>query len=283
MTKTVVGLFGSYDEAQAVVRDLREGGFAAGDISIVANRKPAEGSEVEEVETLGSGVGTGAAIGGIAGLILGLGALVIPGIGPIIAAGPIAAALTGAGIGAAAGGLLGTLSHMGVPEDEANFYAEGIRHGGALVAVHAHDNQVQSALDILNGHGAVDVDERDDDSDPVLDSDGIVTPVSGDVATDPANRVRVYDRPSRYEDVEPEFRTHFQANYPDPVQRYEDYEPAYRLGHRYASLPEYKDRNFEALEADLRSEYEGTRGAHPWMAVREAVHHAFQRIRGQRA
>ena len=87
--------------------------------------------------------------------------LAIPGIGPIIAAGPIAAALAGAGIGAATGGLIGGLTDLGIPDEEAHTYAEGVRRGGTLVTATAHtEMQAARAVDILHRHGAVDIEER---------------------------------------------------------------------------------------------------------------------------
>jgi hypothetical protein len=107
-----------------------------------------------------TGAGTGAVLGGIAGLLVGAGALAIPGIGPIVAAGPLAAALTGAGLGAAAGGLIGALAGWGIPEEEAGLYAEGVRRGGTLVGVTAEGARVQKAADILERNGAVDIERR---------------------------------------------------------------------------------------------------------------------------
>src|SRR5690606_38716981 len=108
-------------------------------------------------EGAGVGAGIGAVLGGLGGLLVGLGALTIPGIGPVIAAGPLAAALTGlagAGAGAVAGGvtggLIGALTGLGVPEENAQYYAEGIRRGGVLVTARVADNRTSEAVDILN-------------------------------------------------------------------------------------------------------------------------------------
>ena len=156
MTRTVVGLFRDPVEAQVAVRDLELAGFAQSDISVVTR----EGSASEEHT---SGAMKGAAIGGVAGALLGLAALAIPGIGPVLAAGPIAAALTGAGVGAATGGMFGALSEMGVPEHEAQYWEEGVRRGGTLVVVHATAETSDRAQSVLDRHGALD-DEADADS-----------------------------------------------------------------------------------------------------------------------
>ena len=87
----------------------------------------------------------------------GVVALAISGIGPMIAAGPIAAALGGLGIGTAAGGVIGLLRDHGITEEEAEYYAEGLRRGGAVVAVHARGDRAGDASGVLNQNGAADV------------------------------------------------------------------------------------------------------------------------------
>jgi uncharacterized membrane protein len=163
-TKTIVGVFDSVSEAQEAVRELETQGITRNDISVVAN-KNAVGYETLDKTDKASDVvadaGIGAAIGGVGGLLLSAaGAITIPVIGPILAAGPIAAALTGAGIGAAAGGLVGALTESGVPEEHAKYYAEGVRRGDVLVTVRATTSQTDRVCDILDRHNAIDVDDR---------------------------------------------------------------------------------------------------------------------------
>ena len=169
MSKTVIGLMDNIGEAQDVVKDLVASGIDRDDIGFMANQKHAVPESAHLNEGEGSraasgaltGAGTGAALGGIAGLALAFAPLAIPGIGPILAAGPIAAALTGAGIGAVAGGLIGGLTNLGVPEEEAHYYAEGVRRGGILVTVAADsDSEAETAVDVMRRHGAVDIDQR---------------------------------------------------------------------------------------------------------------------------
>jgi hypothetical protein len=123
-----------------------------------------EGTAGEKKTTGGTSIGQniagGALFGGLGGLLIGLGALAIPGLGPIVAAGPIATTLAGAGIGAAGGGLIGALKDAGVPDEEAGVYAESIRRGGTMVTVRAPEVLRDRVADILDEHGAVDVDER---------------------------------------------------------------------------------------------------------------------------
>ena len=177
MAKTVVGLFDDFTEAQNVVQDLVNAGFSRNDISIAANQTASGytgdtagdgGAASGEGHAVGKDAGVGAGVGGVVGLLVGLGALTIPGIGPVLAAGPLAAALgitvgstvTGALIGGAGGALIGALTHIGVPKEHAEYYNEGVRRGGTLVTVNAPDDMAQQAVDILNGRGAVDIDER---------------------------------------------------------------------------------------------------------------------------
>jgi hypothetical protein len=176
MAKTVVGLFDTTAEAQSVVQELINNGFQSNDISLVANDAKGEYASYREAGAEGSstaeGAGAGAVgggvLGGVLGLLVGVGALAIPGIGPVLAAGPLAAALgtagastlVGAGIGAAAGGIIGALVGAGIPEEDAGFYAEGIRRGGTLVLVKASDDMADRAYDAMRRYGAVDVDER---------------------------------------------------------------------------------------------------------------------------
>jgi hypothetical protein len=109
-----------------------------------------------------AGAGIGAAIGGLGGALMGLGLLVIPGVGPALAAGALASALVGAGIGGAAGGVAGALANAGIPEEDANQYAEGVRRGGHLVVVTSSDDKIDSAQAILYRHNPVSMKDRAD-------------------------------------------------------------------------------------------------------------------------
>ncbi|HVF58015.1 MAG TPA: YsnF/AvaK domain-containing protein [Pyrinomonadaceae bacterium] len=172
MAKTIIGLFDNRAEAQKVVQELLEDGFRREDISIMS--KGAEGTGKggdgkveyveeeghEQIEDMAKGAGTGALFGGLAGLLVGLTALAIPGLGPVVASGPLAAAIAGAGIGATAGGLISGLTRLGVPEEDANYFAEGVRRGGTLVSVNASDETANDAVAVMKHHGAVEIDKR---------------------------------------------------------------------------------------------------------------------------
>jgi uncharacterized membrane protein len=162
--KTIVGSFDSFDEAQRVARDLVADGFVDRDVSVVASDVRSDvapaANAVETSNATATGAITGGVVGGAAGLAASLVGLTIPGIGPIIAAGPIVATLSGAGVGAVAGGLIGGLSDVGVPKEHAEYYAESVRRGGALVAVRADDTRFERAAEIMREHGAIDIDRR---------------------------------------------------------------------------------------------------------------------------
>jgi hypothetical protein len=97
-------------------------------------------------------------VGGL--LLSAAGLMTLPVIGPVLAAGPLAAALTGAGIGAAAGGLIGALTDAGIPKEEAEHYAEGVRRGDVLVTVRTDEAHAPRACEIMNRRGAMDVNNR---------------------------------------------------------------------------------------------------------------------------
>jgi len=162
MIRTVIGHFPSGTEAQAVLDELERIGFTADDVSYVAHDGSGRFAGVLSRDEMRHGsAAKGATAGGVSGLLLVLAALTIPGAGPVVAAGPIAAALAGAGMGATAGGLLGALSDLGVPEDDAKRWADAVHSGGTLVVIRTNETTEQRAVDTLKSHGA-DVVARHD-------------------------------------------------------------------------------------------------------------------------
>lgn len=169
--QTVVALYDRFEDARRALDALKEHGFSGDRISLVANDKNSEyANYLQNVDTsqdqqdisdgAAAGAGIGAALGGLTGLLVGLGALAIPGIGPVLAAGPLISALAGAGIGAAAGGLVGALVDLGIPDEHAHAYAEGIRRGGTLVVLQTEENMTPRATQILNSYSPVDIESR---------------------------------------------------------------------------------------------------------------------------
>src|SRR5205807_1787185 len=172
ISKTVVGVFDNMDDAQNVVRELENAGFLRQDISVVAHKNASGEVQTGTGETSAptgapdrtahvvSDAGVGAALGGVGGLLLSFAGLAIPGVGPVLAVGPIVAALSGAGIGAAAGGMIGALTDSGIPEEEAHHYAEGVRRGDILITVRTDETRADRAASIMDDNGAVDIDHR---------------------------------------------------------------------------------------------------------------------------
>lgn len=150
-------------QAEAIVESLKASGFSNNDISALLpdkrttkdfahehNTKAPEGATAGGV----AGLGVGAALGWLAGI----GALAIPGVGPLIAAGPIMGALAGGAVGTATGGVIGALVGMGMPEFEAKRYDSKIREGNILISVHTEDGkQRDAAKEIFKRHDADDI------------------------------------------------------------------------------------------------------------------------------
>ena len=153
--RQVVGTYDTDTEAIAAIENLKRQGFTADEISVISRSSDQVEHVVEETDThAGEGAATGAAtgglIGGLGGILTGLGALAIPGVGPIIAAGPIVAGITGAAAGAVVGGLAGALIGMGIPDEEAHQYNEQFEHGKILVLV---DSDLYDPLNDPAPHG----------------------------------------------------------------------------------------------------------------------------------
>jgi len=164
LNKTVIGIFESERVAKEAIEDLRRAGFQR-EISLLAkdqkdiSRTPDEngGGNMAGGETVADGVATGGVLGGLGGLAVGAGALVIPGLGPLIAAGPIAGLLSGA----AGGGVAGGLVDWGIPEEEGRRYEEEIKQNKIIVAVNSSEDNIDEAENILKNHGASEVKVHD--------------------------------------------------------------------------------------------------------------------------
>jgi len=155
--RTVVGIFERFDQADAALRALRDAGVSDRDISLVMQDTGSAPERGAGETKANQGTVAGASVGAVVGGIAGLAALAIPGIGPILAAGPIAAAL-GALTGGALGGLLGSFSGLGIPTEHAKAYDAAVRAGGVVLAIRVPDAQADERVsDILRQGGARDV------------------------------------------------------------------------------------------------------------------------------
>jgi uncharacterized membrane protein len=164
MTTNLSRLYDTNEEAQRVTTELTTAGIPGDDVSVIANGTSGFEPMTETAASTTAGASVGAALGGGAGLLAGLGVMAIPGVGPIVAAGWMAATLTGlvagAVTGAAAGGMVGALTDSGVDERDAHVYAESIRRGGAMVIVKTGEMNRGVAEAVLDRHTSVPVDDR---------------------------------------------------------------------------------------------------------------------------
>jgi hypothetical protein len=166
--RNVTTLYDNYDDAVKTVAELELEGIAHGDISVIANN--AENRYQATHDTPAAGAGAGATVGGVlgggAGLLVGLGMLALPGVGPVLAAGWLVATAVGtaagAGVGAATGSLIGSLTTAGVSDAHANVYAEGVRRGGTLVTAHVTESSAPTVEAIMVRHHPVDPEVRGD-------------------------------------------------------------------------------------------------------------------------
>src|ERR1700722_12078493 len=159
----VFGIYSTRDGVETAADLLARSGFPVTDISVLLPESLGSkdlGTEkaTKAPEGAVAGASSGAVLGGTLGLLAGIGALAIPGVGPLIAAGPIMAALAGVGVGGAVGGITGGLIGMGIPEYEAKRYEGRVKDGGILLSVHSDDSKwTKKAKEILERTGAEDI------------------------------------------------------------------------------------------------------------------------------
>jgi hypothetical protein len=173
MTKAVIGIVETRAQAEAVVDSLRSiANIGVNDISVLlpdtqGTKDFAHEHHTKAPEGAATGAGAGGVLGGTLGLLAGIGALAIPGVGPLIAAGPVLAALSGAAAGAAVGGLTGALVGLGIPEVEAKAYEGKVRGGNILIAVHTRTREEEKAAEkVLKEAGAHHVGATSESSVP---------------------------------------------------------------------------------------------------------------------
>lgn len=161
--RVVYGIYRDRSQVEHAIDELRASGFRLEDISVLlpknaGTKEFAHEKHTKAPEGTAAGATVGGVVGGSLGLLAGLGALAIPGLGPFIAAGPIMAALTGVGAGGIVGGLVGALAGMGIPEYEAKRYEGLLKKGGILMSVHCDDSDwVSPAKKVMQHTGADDI------------------------------------------------------------------------------------------------------------------------------
>lgn len=251
---TVVAVFHDRDDAQDAINGLRDAGFAADDISILARDRDTAGQLADDTGTeAAAGAATGALagglLGGVAGWLVGIGALAIPGIGPIVAAGPIAAALGGAALGAAGGGIIGALTGAGVPEDEARYYDEEFRRGGIVITVQAR-GRYDEARRLLHEFGGRD-----------------------------ATVTTTY---ASWNETAPRFRSSYEQRYGTSC-RWEDVEPAHRFGYESYGRTRQTDpqADWHSTEPTLRQDWGRTGATGDWDTYRHDIRRGWDYGRGR--
>jgi hypothetical protein len=209
--RRAVGTFPNRQAAEDALNELRSSGFPMDKVSIIAKDADREGGQVagmdvqdrgdtEAQEGAGIGAVAGTALGGLGGLLVGLEAILIPGVGPFLAAGTVATTLAGAGIGAASGSIIGALTGLGIPEEQAQVYSDRISQGGYLVIVDGSEADLQRAESILSNRGIQDWGIYDTSGSGMSTSQTATTgrmtdtTVSGSIATGRGDSVEIIDR-----------------------------------------------------------------------------------------
>jgi uncharacterized membrane protein len=292
--RTVVALFSRYDQAERAVDQLLKRGVNRNDISVMAaNSADAIPLEQDDPETQTvKRAGAGAEVGGTFGAVLGLTALAIPGIGPIIAAGPIAGALSG--------GLLGGFLGLGISHDAARYYARGVEEGGAIVAVAADDDradEVEAELDRTEGaqarHDVSAIIDRASkfpaksrESRP-MDATRLAVPPEEAADT----RMKTDDGPEHWAPRNEQFTASFDE-FAGVLARdesyvlagrggdYEQYREAFDFGYRRANESRFDGREWVNREPELRAEWEKRHSDLHWDRVCTPVQQGWEAARG---
>jgi hypothetical protein len=166
--KAIAAFFRTRPEGESAREALYQAGYSTDEVSYLAgdtsgHETPKVGPPVRDSGTQ-SEAGADAFVGGVVGLAAGAVLSVIPGIGPLLAIGPIAGAIGGLTAGVTAGGIIGLLKDHGISEEKAEFYAEGVRRGGALITIHGvNEEREKEARKILDEAGAMEVEQLADE------------------------------------------------------------------------------------------------------------------------
>lgn len=317
----VYGIYSHRSQAEAGVDRLIGAGFRKEDISVLmqdntGTKDFAHEKDTKAPEGTTAGVIAGGAIGGAFGLLVGLGAIIIPGLGPLLVAGPIIAALTGVGSGGIVGGIIGALVGMGIPEYEAKRYEGHVKSGGILASVHCDSREwVSKAKDVLKRTGADDISSSSEAKADFAASDrpysateprqptsplGALTseqprpstPVAADIPVHPPSdrppvpvpsqasapaRVRIIPLTVPLSE-EADFRHHFQGSAGLSGTDYAAYAPAYRYGYHAASDPRFQGRSFDEVEPELRSDYARHYPGETWDRVKDSVRYGWSKV-----
>jgi hypothetical protein len=281
MTRVVVALFEEFSGVESAVKELLEKGFSRQDLSLVANDVggrfglyTAGVGSAPEGGPVRTAAGVGALAGGLGGVLVGNIALHLPGLGPVVVAGPLAG-FFGSSSDQPQSGLVEALTHIGLPEDQAHFHAEAVRRAATLLVLYTAGHLAADAKDIMNRHNPVDLQARVaawreegwsgfDPGAPPLEQEGL------DLER---QRGRLLDWEADFRTLEPGFRRHYHENYASAGPGYTVFLDAYHLGYRLAS--HYPGSAWEAIEMEARAEWEREH-AGAWEQVKEAARHGWE-------
>jgi len=300
MRRTIIAVYDDQTSANHVVNHLVEAGIDRSNIGFAMNDPDSRGAKTlrgEEDVDAGEGASFGAMVGGLTGLLVGLGSLLIPGVGPVIAAGPLIAglggAIIGAGTGALTGGIVAALVDLGVPEEEASYYAEAVRRGSTLVTATVHEDMLSQATEIMRRHNPIDLDTRvtqwrakgwesfDPKVDPYTAEELATerTSYSSSNTTGSMSDSATRHYSSGYDQWHDNFYGHWNSMYSTSGRPYLYYMPAYRQGYALASDPRYKGRSWDEIETDARSYWEQSNRDTLWDDIKDAVRHAWEQVK----
>ncbi len=289
MAKTVAALYDDLETSVQAVEQLVETGFEREQISLIAHsddeRLQGYVHDPDTPEDRSDGAGLGAVVGGLGGLLLGISAIAIPGVGPVITAGSIAMGLVGGGLGALAGGMIGAMVDAGIPDEEAELYAEGVRRGGAVVMVQAADDRAALAAMTLNRFGPADIKSRaqtwreqgwEGYSRGATVGDTVRQTEANIEEVEPG--IEMGDEPwLKFEDEETFFKEHYNAHYASTGRAYENCRPTYRYGFELGQRRAHRGRSWEEVEANMRPYWEHSHPDGDWDGLRNAVRAGWER------
>ncbi len=314
--RTVVGLFETMDEADRAFDALVEAGFDRDSIGIIAGHdlsKPQEHVQAKEdsegkmLNAVEKGLGYGGGLGALAG---GVASLLVPGVGPVMFGGALAAAFLGGGLGAAVGGVMAGLMKAGVDESDARLFEAALRHGGVVLTVHTDEARCRHAIGILDANGAMDMDShRDVAGDRGTDTpDGATDNRRNDTHRDHStprdhkNFGTEYEAMAQSEndrrlepwqkhgailggnakpdDFDDDFHRDYQNRYAGTGVGFDRYQPSYRMGQEYARDSRFLDRDWFGSEEEIRRDWQARHRDSKWEDFKDAVRHGWDRVRG---
>jgi len=306
MRRTIIAVYDDASTGQHVVNELVNAGIDRSNIGFAMQDREGKGARYlkgDDDVSASEGAGFGAIVGGLTGLLVGLGSLMIPGVGPILAAGPLISALAGTaigiGAGAVTGGIVGGLVDLGVPQEEAGAYAEAVRRGSTLVTATVHQDHLDTATRIMQNHNPVDIDTRvtqwrakgwenfDPSIDPYTAEDIATGQDTGTRANPPtptdmpasmqAGSPRAYS--SGYDQWHDDFHSHYEQHYGSAGRDYLQVMPAYRQGYYMGTDPQYRGATWDQIEPQARSYYEKGSYDTPWDDIKDAVRYAWEKVK----